>query len=171
MKSGQEKRKDTHNTKFVSSKGKLVGKLLNKITGRKSKEKEHHANMVFFSQKYPDLICIRTLHSPSTFGELAIEKDKVSKRTASIISKNETVMFLFPLNIFRRIKRYMEDPEIRTKAMFFQQISVFSHWNMSNIIELLYHVEVKNYRAGHIVYEVGDFDNYIYFVKGGQFEF
>lgn len=155
---------------FQSINSTLVAKKLLQMNTTSKNDQEEQTNIILLGQKYPDMICIRTLNSPATFGELAIEKERVSKRTATIVSKGSCTMFMYPLSIFRRIKRYMDDPQIRVKVGFFQQISIFKHWNISNIVELLYHVNEQQFRSAHIVYEVGDLDKNVYFVKKGKFE-
>lgn len=72
------------------------------------------------------MICLKTLDAPTTFGELAIQKDTMGRRTATVISKGLSYIFKVPLRIFRKLKRYMDDPETHQRALFFQEISIFT---------------------------------------------
>ena len=76
-------------------------------------------------EKYPDMVVVRVLSSPSTFGELAIEKERLAKRTATIVSKGTTYLLKYPIGVYRKIKRYTEDPQIRANSIFINKIPIF----------------------------------------------
>ena len=139
--------------------------LVNRAITRK-----HASEAVYLLQNYPEMICVRNLKAPTTFGDLSIERDRVGKRTATIISKGKSVMFAFPLNIFRKIKRYMDDPEGRQKASFFHKVSIFRHWSMTNIVELMFHLKKRVIRNGTFLFNIGDTDNNIYVIRKGKFQ-
>lgn len=152
-------------------KTQFFGKRFMKMFDSQKEKEQMRNDPVYISQNYPDMICIRTLDAPSHFGGLAIEQDTVRKRTATILSKGKSIVFAFPLNVFRKMKRYMADPQLRAKCIFLQKVPIFNHWSMVNLVELLYHLKTYTFRNARHVFKVGESDNNIYIVKKGKFEF
>jgi CRP-like cAMP-binding protein len=102
------------------------------------------------------------------FGELALISSK--PRAATIYCKEDSNFAILNKAAFDQIFQKVEKDKMKKKLDFFRNFKILSHQTRQTLSKLTYHMTLKNYRIGQIIYEQGDSPDGVYFTVSGRFE-
>ena len=148
---------------------KLIGKL-GSITGAKiSKLAEELPDDEFFMLKYPDLYIDRVLKFGDSFGELALRHDD-SKRTATIVCKEDCHFGVISKNAFQRALKTHFDQIISNNLKVFKRHPVFAEWGPAQLEQFFHHINTRTLIKNQIIYHENDIADCFFLIKEGEVE-
>jgi CRP-like cAMP-binding protein len=116
----------------------------------------------------------------ASFGEMALEKEDMVKRTATIVADTELELLHISKTDYRKILSNflflvltLPEKHIRIeqdrKISFFLQFRFFHKWSYSEMDQFLrQYVTIKRCQLQDKIYQAGDISKSIYFIKSGR---
>ncbi|CAD8125883.1 unnamed protein product [Paramecium sonneborni] len=111
---------------------------------------------------------VNTLRAGIGFGELALIND--SKRTATIIAKEDCVFAVMEKHHYKSILGAQEMAKIQNKISFLCSFPFFSSWSFREIKTISYHFEPVSVTLNQAIIKQNEYCNHFYVVREGEFQ-
>ena len=138
---------------------------INKYKLKTIKEKERYNTFIIF-----EYIFIKSLFTGEKFGDFA-SYDIKGKRTASIITSSECHFGILNKKNFIKYVKFAIDKNQKDYIFFILNSFIFRNFNIEYLHNKLFQSFLINkIQKGNIVLDIGIKNNYLYFLKEGDFE-
>ncbi|CAD8113750.1 unnamed protein product [Paramecium primaurelia] len=111
---------------------------------------------------------VNTLRAGIGFGELALIND--SKRTATIIAKEDCVFAVMEKHHYKSILGAQEMAKIQNKISFLCSFPFFNSWSFREIKTISYHFEPVSVTLNQAIIKQNEYCNHFYVVREGEFQ-
>jgi hypothetical protein len=111
-----------------------------------------------------------TMRQGKGFGELALKREKLDRRAATIQCLTDCHLAAISKESYQRVVQKIDQRKMRKLIDFFKNIPFLSKNSQTYLIKLHYNFEQRNFIRNQVLYAEGDVVNYIYLIKEGEFE-
>ena len=111
-----------------------------------------------------------TMREGKGFGELALKREKVDRRAATIQCLEDCHLAVISKENYQRQVQKIDQRKLRKLIDFFKSIPFLSKNSQTYLIKLHYNFEQRNFIRNQLLYQEGEPIKYIYLIKEGEFE-
>lgn len=111
-----------------------------------------------------------TMRDGKGFGELALKRDKLDRRAATIKAEKDCFMAAINKDDYQKVVAKIDQRKLRKLIDFFKSIPFLSKNSKTYLTRLHYSFEQRDYIRNQDLYREGEPCNYVFLVKHGEFE-
>lgn len=113
---------------------------------------------------------VTTLASGKGFGELALKRERLMPRAATIQCLTNCHLAVMTKSDYQKVLSRIEARNLKKLIEFFKSIPFMSKNSKTILTKLHYSFEQKYFIRKQVVYKEGDKSDWVYLVKSGEFE-
>ena len=149
----------------IDFKGDLVATLL-----EKKAEFENEIAELRTKRDEKLLDQVSTMATGTGFGELALLKDRLMPRAATIKCMGSCHLAVMSKSSYTKVLAKIDARQSKKLIDFFKSIPFLAKHSTMQLNKLNYVFEQKSFIRNQVIYNEGDACNYVYLVQDGEFE-